>query len=65
MTGPDQVAETAILYAVMLGDTDRAKELITESLDLELTDFYRWLGETNDLVMAELRARRKGSSGVL
>ena len=65
MTGPDQVAETAILYAVMLGDTDRAKKLIKESLDLELTDLYRWLGEANDLVVAELRTRRTGSGEAL
>lgn len=65
MTGPDQVAETAVLYAVMNGDTERARKLIGESLDLELTDFYGWLSETNDLVTAELRTRRAGQGEVI
>jgi hypothetical protein len=65
MTGPDQVTETAILYAVMLGDADRAKALIKESLDTELTDLYGWIGETNDLVTAELRQRRAGQGEVI
>lgn len=65
MTGPDQFTETGILYAVMNQDTEQAKTLIGGSLDIELTDLYGWLSQSIDLVTAELRSRRAGSSEAL
>jgi hypothetical protein len=65
MTGPEQVTETAILYAVMTEDTDRAKALIGESLDIELTDLYGWLSQAIDLVTTELRSRRTEGGPVI
>lgn len=65
MTGPDQVTETAILYAVMREDIDRAKALIGESLDIELTDLYGWLSQSIDLVTTELRSRRSEGGPVI
>lgn len=65
MTGPEQFTETAILYAVMGDDTDRARKLIGESLGIELTDLYGWLSQTIDLVTAELRSRRAEGGPVI
>lgn len=64
MTGPDQVTETAILYAVMLEDPDRARALIRESLDTELADLYGWLSKTTDLVITEMNGRLAGRGEV-
>lgn len=65
MTGPDQVTETAILYAVMLEDPDRARALIRESLDTELADLYGWLSKTTDLVIIEMNGRLAGRGEVI
>lgn len=57
MTGPDQFTETAILYAVMNDDPDRARELLADMTESELTDLYNQASRTIDLTAAELRRR--------
>lgn len=57
MTGPDQFTETAILYAVMNDDPDRARELLADMTESELTDLYNQVSRTIDLTAAELRRR--------
>lgn len=57
MTGPDQFTETAILYAVMNDDPDRARELLADMTESELTDLYNRVSRTIDLTAAELRRR--------
>jgi hypothetical protein len=64
--GPDQYTETAILYAVMNDDPDRARSLIADMTETELAAFYGQLSEVIDLANDQLRAmyrssRRSGS----
>jgi hypothetical protein len=56
--GPERFTETAVLYALMNDDPDRAGELLAGMLDGELTDFYGLLSSAIDITASRLRSRR-------
>jgi hypothetical protein len=53
--GPECFTETAVLYAVMNEDPDRARELIAGMTRSELHGLYGQLCQTLDLTTARLR----------
>ena len=57
LAGPERFTETAVLFAVMNGDQDRAVELLEDMTPAELSEFYGQVSRTLDLTVSQLRTR--------